>query len=127
MKYCNSYSRGVSEFIFKKTKERQIKEKKRFFYLSNSTTCTTVVFSISRFICINVILLVENFHHSEASDWTKVVNDMSLADKIQVEAYLQTELFLLAEKAIFCVGFDMMLLLAESQTELPMTLCHMLL
>ena len=75
MKYSNSYSRGVSEFIFKKTKERQIKEKKRFFYLSNSTTCTTVVFSISRFICANVILLVENFHHLIASDWTKVAND----------------------------------------------------
>ena len=72
MKYCNSYSRGVSEFIFKKTKERQIKEKKRFFYLSNSTTCTTVVFSISRFICLNVKLLVQNLYHFAASDWTKV-------------------------------------------------------
>ena len=33
MKYCNSYSRGVSEFIFKKTKERQIKEKKILLFV----------------------------------------------------------------------------------------------
>ena len=87
MKYCNSYSRGVSEFIFRKTKERQIKEK-RFFYLSNSTTCTTVVFSISRFICLNVILLIQNFHHFEASDWLNVPNKNSTCQRVSFKFQL---------------------------------------
>ena len=62
-------------------KQKSVKsKKKRFFYLSNSTTCTTVVFSISRFICLNVILLVQNFHHFEVSDWTTIPKKLHIKE-----------------------------------------------
>ena len=70
-------------------KQKSVKsKKKRFFYLSNSTTCTTVVFSISRFICLNVILLVQNFHHFEASDWLNVPNKNSTCQRVSFKFQL---------------------------------------